>query len=336
MVHLNCGAEIGLALVEDDLDRFTLLEEVAAEFPDGLLTYFIAVTHAHFVVLIEGGPAEATQRLSRALGRFAAFASPRRDVPLALSKIVALEKEGAAELKFNILYVNRKNAASVPGIVRPLEYTWSGERAFIGLRVSSPAAVERALELLGPKRFSVQSPTLPLLGLGASRFPAAHPEVLGAAVADALSVPPWTLAGAGRAPRERLARAAFLRLARLEGYSLREIAPLIGRSESRASRLLRTAEIDEKLLRIARTLASEPDVARHLPRAPLVARAAAAVPSGSTRVRRTAAHRAWSAERRERQRAAACARAAARLARAGAEGAPVPPAIAPASPLGPE
>jgi len=267
--HLNCGARGRLQLVEDGFDLFALLEEIAIAFRGRLLAYILLPTHLHLVA--EGDAAESTARLEDALAAFARFVARRgREAPVLRGPIYAAPKTDPFELMRSILYVHRKNAQDMPGIERPLEYPWSSERAYVGLRVAGPANVARALALLGREyEAAVRGPSLPLADLEPALFPSLHPEVLAAASADVYGVSPHELAGAGRGEAVTRARATFFRLGVLERYALSELAPLLGRSRSRASRLVSETPAEDRALRMARTIARDPGIVRHLPRSAL-------------------------------------------------------------------
>ncbi len=69
--------------------------------------------------------------------------------------------------------------------------------------------------------------------------------------------------GEGRADRTVRAQAAFIQLGRLEAYSDRQLAPFLSRSRSWVTRVAAVA-IDERALRIARTLVRDARLRRQL------------------------------------------------------------------------
>ncbi len=79
-----------------------------------------------------------------------------------------------------------------------------------------------------------------------------------AAAAEAYGLPVQALVGCERKGRPLAARATFLRLALLEGFSVSRVAALIGRCQARASRIGARVEVSERALRVARTLLRDP------------------------------------------------------------------------------
>lgn len=314
--NLNAGAKGSLSLVDGDEDCLDLLDEVADAFGARLLAYCILRTHIH--VVAEGAAEESIALLEEAITSFARAAARRgREVPVLRGPVHTDEKTDAVEVGRSIRYVHR-NALDVAGVERALEYTWCSERDFFGLRAVSRVNVDRAADILNGRHWAISGKDLappPLHDLAPARFAEAHPSVVLAAAADAFSLRPAAVAGRGRSDTERRARAAFLAVTNLEGYSIAAAGAAIGLQRSQAARLAAVAkEKDERALRIVRTLARDPAFARHLPRA-----AIREVPAPAPRARLV-----------RRANAAAPAKAEAALARAGEEGAPVDAARAPA------
>lgn len=269
--HILAGAQGRMRLVEDDDERHGIVDGLASEFGDRLLTYCLMDTHLH-TTAEAASEAEAVKRLSAALTPHIRARNRRvgKKAELLRGPIDVKPITSPEQLARAIEYDHKNPCRTTPPLAkRAFEWRWSGARAFGGLSLSTAVNVPRALERCerfvgwarGPRIELVKAP-LPEKA-GAKPAPTASPEVLLAAAADALGVRRSFLPAAKRAPELSVARSLFLRLGEIEAYSLAQLAPYLAISSAHASRVAAVL-VPERAVRIALTLLADPALRRQL------------------------------------------------------------------------
>ncbi len=219
--------------------------------------------------VVRGAAAECAAALEAALAAYLRRLNERlgEEGDLLRGPVGAHPATGSFELGRMIDYVHENPRKTATPIVEvAVHYPWSSQRAYDGLSLAPFANVGRAEAILGPHAARARTADRPdLEDLAPSRVPEATPDTLLAAAADTFGLAPWRLAGRERGPRLNAARALFLRLAALEGYSLARLAPVLDRSVAATYRFARP--IDDRAVRIARTLVRTAGICGHLVRA---------------------------------------------------------------------
>lgn len=266
VTHLTAGARAALPLVRDDEDRYELIDRVSATLGQAVLTYCVMDTHVH--VIAEAAADRAKRWFSAGIEAYLrAFNRRWRGGGVLRDPIDARPIPDEDGLLRAIRYDHENPLRTrVPLVERAIDYPWSGARAFAGLSLAPAANVERATELIGPLASRLRDARPPLADLDPRTVPVAGPRTLILAAADVYGTRPWDLPSPKRAAPLPEARALFLRLGQLEGYSARRLAPLIHRSQQQASVLVRRVAVGERALRIARTLVRDPALHGRLPR----------------------------------------------------------------------
>jgi hypothetical protein len=265
VVHLNAGARSRQRLVISDSDRADLLGRLRAALGDGLLAYCLMDTHVHGVVEGREGVASA----AAALRAYARSFNRRHGLGggggLLRGPVHATPVPDPEELARAIRYVHENPVRTNPPMARrAIDFEWSSARDFAGLSADPAANVSRARALLGPSRAARAVGFVPAIApLDRSRVPRELPGLLLAAAAQAFRLRPDDLAGGGRGPEVAAARRVYVRLGALESYSHAQLAPFLGRSRTRVTEI--SAEpVDERHVRIARTLLAEPGLRARL------------------------------------------------------------------------
>ena len=257
--HFTAGARADLRLVSDDDDRFRLLSLLAEQLSEALLAYCLMDTHVHIVA--EGAVDDHRLRLEAALATYTRVFNQRHDLRgrLLRGPVEAFGVLGREELLRLLCYVHENPLRTRPPLVeRAIDYRWSSQRAYVGLSLAGIANVERALALLGPLAWRAAAPRPPLADLERAAAPTAAPHAILAAAAEAYGVPVGSLSGDGRAAVYLRARALYLHLGLIEGYTLTQLAPVLRRSLAQASRIAAAGPSDERALRVGRTLLRDP------------------------------------------------------------------------------
>lgn len=265
--HLTAGARADLSLVRDDADRHDLIRRVSDAVEGSMLAYCVMDTHLH--VVAEGPLDRVRCRLDAALKAYLrAFNRRWEGAGLLRGSVAAVAVPDADELARAVRYVHANPTRTQPPLAgRPIDYPWSSARAFAGLSLAGVVSVERAAALLGPPARRVAGVRPPLADIEPSSVPTASPRTLLAAAADVYGVPPWELPGGGRDRRLVSARALFVRLGRIEGYVLMQLAPFLDRGHQQLSNLARAPAVPDTALRIARTLLRDAALRHRLARA---------------------------------------------------------------------
>jgi hypothetical protein len=263
--HLTVGARGALPLVRDDVDRFTL-RGCAHESLDGLLlTDCIMDTHLH--VYAEGDPEHAVRRLEKGVARYLRIFNLRHNrADVLRGKTGVHEIEDPYELARGIGYCHSNPCDCDPPIVpTPIEYRWSGARAYLGIALPGRYNVRRTLRLLGRFTYRALGPRPRLADLMPADLPCVTPELMLAAAAEVHRAPPWELATRDKPTELAPARALFIALGMLEGLKQKRLAHLIGRSQQEASHLYRNHAPSGLALRMARTLIRDATLRATLP-----------------------------------------------------------------------
>ncbi len=251
--HLTAGARGNADLVRDDADRYDLVERLRRAFGVRTLGWCLMSTHLHIVVEAPDSEAAAAA-LASALYGYARRFNVRHGCEGGLrDEVDCRPKVGAEAIARAIVYdMENPTRTRRPLATRAVEWRWSCAREFAGLSLAGVTNVARARMVCRPHRLGGSAP---LADLAPAPAPSMDRERVLAAAAETLLVPPGALAGDGRSTRLRFGRALFVRLGQLEGFSLRELAPLIRRSHSQASRIANGVRVDPWAIRVARTLA---------------------------------------------------------------------------------
>ena len=261
--HLIAGARGSSRLVQDERDRFELLERLVAALGETLLAYCIMDTHLH--VLAEGAPArglwgEGLRRYARAYN-----SRHRSEGPLLRGPVEAIRVGSSVELGRALRYVHENPLKTrVPLVAAAIDFEWSSARAYVGLCRAPFPNVGRALDLLGEHAHRSLPPRLALAGLEPAAVAGATPPWILAASAQALGVDPARVAGGGRAPAVVAARAVYVRLGRLEGFRDGQLAPVLGKTRSCVTKVAASEEVDLEAVRVARTLLRRPELRARL------------------------------------------------------------------------
>jgi hypothetical protein len=169
------------------------------------------------------------------------------------------------ELARQIAYVHENPVRlRSPIVSEDVHFEWSSARAYAGLSLARFTNVARALTLLGKERRRVVRRPVPLADLAPARFPDGPLDLVLAAAAQAYELPASALAGAGLDPEAVAARAVYVALGRLEGFSTEHLAAPLGRTARRVSQLA-AGPVDLGGVRIARTLLRLPALRARLP-----------------------------------------------------------------------
>lgn len=271
--HLSAGARGRTLLVRDDEDRYALLDAMGAALGALVLAFCLMDTHLH--VVVEGEPAHTRRWLDRGLTTYARAFRRRHGRSEAEGQPDPGEDDGALlrgpihvtdavpgpdELARTIYYVH-ENPVKSRLVDEPFEHPWSSARAFAGLSLAPSASVDRALDRLGaPPLWKIGVSRAPPLG-GIDKMPAptASPAMLLHAIADTYGLRPWAIASKRQSETFTVPRAAFLRLGKLEGYQVDQLAPYLAKSRSHAFRLANVSAPDAPV-QVARALLGNPAI----------------------------------------------------------------------------
>jgi len=268
--HLTAGAYAHLPLVRSEEDRHDLLARVGERLGASILAYCVMDTHLH--VVAEGAADDVTRRLTDALVRYTRAYNLRHGVRgrLLRGPVASVPSTTREQLATTIHY-NHDNPLRTrhPLAERQVEYPWSSAREFAGLCLAGRANVRRARQLLGTEArralWGLDAPAVTDLDpVAAPRF--ALEVILGAAAA-AHGLAAEAIAGDGRSSGPVAARAAYVALAGLEGFTLEQAGAAIGRSRAQACRL-RAEAAGAAGVRVARTLLVTPALRRGIREAP--------------------------------------------------------------------
>jgi REP element-mobilizing transposase RayT len=254
--HVTSGAPTGLLIARDRIDRGAAARFLVAYSGALLLAWCIMPTHIHG--LIEATENVARELTSRLLEAYARWFNARHKGKEKLFHdkvgVFPCPDEGAVFTKLDYVHQNpvRSNLTRLG-----VEYVSSSAREYAALSLGETVNLKRGLELLGERAWTAIDPIPPLADLDPGRFPAARPELLLAASAEAFGLTPEDLVDDGRAAAVLNARACFLKLGKLETYGVESLAPLIRYKPSFAYELAKRP-VPDRGLRIARTLIRTP------------------------------------------------------------------------------
>jgi hypothetical protein len=229
-----------------------------------IYAYCLMGNHVHF--LMEGAPEVLEPICRRMLSDYSrAYRARHVDFQgqLFVDPFDFRAKTTEAEIKNAVKYLH-ENPTKAGMVARSWEYPWSSARAFIGLTRVSCVSVDKVRQVLGKlAQYAVEDEPPPTPDLGPIDIPMTTLPVLLGAASQTYALDPLAL-GTHYAQGLRAVRTLFVRLARLEGYSVSTIARYLQRVRQYVLKLSK-APVDPEAFRIARTLARVPSLALRLP-----------------------------------------------------------------------
>lgn len=257
-VHLNAGARERYRLFKDDVDRRVAIALIAGLLGQRRpLAWALLDTHLHVLAAEIAGEVPAADLVARAMMRYTRAFNERHgyEGTLLRGPVHATPKTSAFEVARTISYIHDN-----PGLEPRYVPLFTSAREYAGLVVEPIGDPVAGRALAGPNTDWIAD-TVALADLAPACAPTYPPQEIVAAAAQAYRLTSADLAGRERDGRLSRARALAVSLAKLEGYSQKQIGPALGRSQAQISRLVEHV-VPPAAIQAARTILRDPALRR--------------------------------------------------------------------------